>query len=178
MSDAALYGMVGEFDRLEDVVAAARRLKDFGTRDMEAYTPFPSPELDELLVGRQNLLPVLIFLCGMAGLIWGFVMQYWGAVWSYPINVGGRPLDSWPSFVPACFEFGVVWAVAGGFVLFLLFNRLPKFYHPVWAVPDFERASRDRFFLCVEAKDASFSRRRVHQVMANCHATRITEVGA
>lgn len=176
--DASLYAVAVEFDTADDLIAATRRLRESGARRIETYTPFPVEELNELLVGRQNLLPVLIFLCGMAGVAWGFMVQYWGAVISYPLNVGGRPLDSWPAFVPACFEFGVVWAVTGGFLLFLLFNRLPRYYHPIWAVRQFERASRDAFFLWIEAADPRFDRQRVRAVARECRARRITELAS
>ena len=178
MSGGNLHAVVAEFDTAQDLIAATHRLRDSGVRRIETYTPFPMEELNELLVGRQNLLPVLIFLCGMAGVAWGFIMQYWGAALSYPINVGGRPLDSWPAFVPTCFEFGVVWAVSGGFLLFLLFNGLPKFHHPVWAVRDFERASRDAFFLWIEAAGERFDRQRLRDIARDCHARRLTEIAS
>ena len=174
----ALRAVVAEFATVQDLVAATRRLRELGARRIETYTPFPVEELNELLVGRQTLLPMLIFLCGAAGVVWGFVMQYWGAAVSYPIKVGGRPLNSWPAFVPTLFEFGVVWAVTGGFLLFLLFNRLPKFHHPVWAVRDFERASRDAFFLWIDATDERFDRERLGDIARDCHARRLTELAA
>ena len=177
MSERHLTAVVAEFATAEDLTRAVQRLRGAGLRRLEAYTPFPLPEIEDLLIGRQNLLPVLIFLCGVAGLVWGFVMQYWGAVLSYPINVGGRPLDSWPAFVPTVFEFGVVFAVTGGFLLFLAFTRLPRLHHPMWAVPGFERASRDGFFLCIEAADERFDRERIHAVGRDCGARRITEMG-
>lgn len=171
-----LHSVVVEFGTADDLIAATHRLRAAGARRIETYTPFPLPELEDELVGRQTLLPVLIFLCGIAGVVWGFVMQYWGAVVSYPINIGGRPLDSWPAFVPTCFEFGVVWAVTGGFLLFLAFNRMPKFHDPVWAVPGFEYASRDAFFLRVAAADPTFDRERVQAIGRACRAKRITEL--
>lgn len=176
MSDRPLHAVVIEFDAAEDLIAATRRVREAGVRRVEAYSPFSLPELEDEMVGRQNLLPVLIFLCGLAGLIWGFAMQYIGAVVSYPINVGGRPLNSWPAFVPTCFEFMVVFAVTGGFLLFLAFNRLPKFDHPMWAVPSFGRASRDGFFLCVEAADEQFNHERTREIARDCRACRITEI--
>ncbi len=178
MSEPRLHSMVVEFATAHDLIAATRRLRETGARRIGTYTPFPLPELEELLVGRQDLLPVLVFLCGIAGLVWGFAMQYWGAVASYPINVGGRPLDSWAAFVPTCFEFGVVWAVTGGFLLFFAFTRLPRFHHPMWAVPGFEGASRDAFFRSVEAADPRFDAGHLRTIGRECRARRITELAA
>ena len=178
MTGRNITAVVVEFSTAKDLTAAARRLHEDGLRRLEAYTPFPLPELEELLIGRQNLLPVLIFVCGMIGVAWGFLMQYWGAVLGYPTNVGGRPLDSWPAFVPTVFEFGVVFAVTGGFLLFFAATRLPRLHHPMWVVPGFERASRDGFFLCVEPVAGRLDRERVHAIGRACGATRITELGS
>lgn len=173
-----LFGVLAEFTTADGVVAAARHMRNAGFRRIEAYSPYPVDALDELLGGRQVALPLVIFACGLLGFLIGFFLQWGGAAIDYPINVGGRPLNSWPAFGPTIFEFTVVWAVAGGFVAWFIANRLPRLSSPLREVPGFERATTDRFFLCVEAADPRFDRERLHWLFARCEAHRVLDVGA
>lgn len=177
MSEPAYYGMMAEFTSPEAVVEAARRLYVNGFRRMDAFTPAPVEGLDEVLhPGRLSVLPIVIFVGGFLGAVAGFFIQYWAEVISYPINVGGRPYNSWPSFGVATFEITVLFAVAAAFFVFFLFCRLPRLCHPVFNAPDFDRASQDRYFLCVEASDAHYEPDRVRRLLERYGAARVSEV--
>jgi hypothetical protein len=153
--------LVAEFASEAGLVAAALRLREDGLTGLEAYTPYPVDALDALMPRPRRALPVLVFAAGMLGLAGGFFMQWYGAAVSYPINIGGRPDASWPAFIPIAFEIAVLCAVTAGFVGFFALARLPKPYQPIQALPGFERASQDRFFLSVDAADPRFDAARI-----------------
>ncbi len=179
MSEARAYGIVAAFADPNDIVAAARRLQLNGFHRVEAYTPFPVEGLEEALrPGRPRLLPILMLIGGLVGAGLALFMQYWGAAVDYPINVGGRPYASWPAFIPTAWEFAALFAVASGFFGFLLFGRLPRLHHPLFASPLFDRVSRDRFVLCVEARDPRFEAERLRQLLGHYGAEAIDEVAA
>ena len=127
---------------------------------MEAYSPYPIDELSGPASGRTAM-PAIVFAGGCFGLLGGFLMQYYAAAIDYPLNIGGRPLNSWPSFIPVTFELTVLCAALAGLIGMLALNRLPMPYHPVFNVPEFGRASQDRFFLC-DRGDRSPVRSRRH----------------
>jgi hypothetical protein len=156
-----MSALVAEFDTEAGLVAAALRLREEGFTALEAYTPYPVEALDAMLPRRRWVLPVLVFAAGMLGLAGGFFMEWYGAAVSYPINIGGRPFASWPAFIPIAFEIAVLCAVSAGFVGFFALARLPKPYQPIQALPGFDRASQDRFFLSVDAADPRFDAVRV-----------------
>jgi hypothetical protein len=153
---SALYGLMAEFDTPDELVAATRRARAAGYRKIEAYSPFPIEELAEVLDFRRTWVPAIVLAGGVLGGISGYLLQYYVAVISYPINVGGRPLNSWPAFVPVTFEMTILGAALFAVVGMLALNGLPMPYHPVFNVPEFGRATRDRFFLCIEASDPGF----------------------
>ncbi len=153
-----IYGLMAEFDDSEHLVAAARRAYQEGYRQMDAYTPLPVEGLAEAIGFRHTRIPLIVLLGGLAGCLGGFALQYWAAVLDYPINVGGRPLNSWPAFIPVTFELTILVAALSAVFGLLALNRLPMPYHPVFNVPRFELASRNRFFLCIEARDLRFDR--------------------
>ena len=142
--------VIAAFTRAEDLVAAVRRLRPFDCR-LEAYTPDPVEGLDELLGLPPSRLPVVIFVAGMIGAAGGFLLQLWGAS-AYPVNVGGRPINSWPAFIPSTFELGILAALVGGFVAYLAATRLTALYDPIFAAPGFTRAAQDRYLLCVRGR--------------------------
>ena len=156
MESTVIYGLMAEFDSPEALLAAARRAFAEGFRKMDAYSPFPVDGLAEALGFRRTLVPLVVLIGGILGCIGGFLLQYWVAVVDYPINVGGRPLNSWPSFIPVTFELTILIAALSAFFAVLALNRLPMPYHPVFNVDRFELASRSRFFLCIEATDPKF----------------------
>jgi Protein of unknown function (DUF3341) len=179
MNESGLFGVVGSFASADAVSAAARQLRSMGFREIEAYTPYPVAGLDEVLrPGRRIWLPLVVALGALFGLIWGYFIQYWDEALNYPINVGGRPYNSWPAFLVGDFEFTVLCAVAAAFFGLLAFCRLPRLYDPIFAAPEFERASVDRFFLCVEARDASFEPERLCRIFADHGAEQVAEVAA
>jgi hypothetical protein len=151
-----LYGLMAEFDGPDDLLEAARRVYEEGYRRLDAYSPFPVPGLAEAIGFRRTRLPLLVLLGGIAGGLGGYFLQYWIAAIDYPINVGGRPLHSWPSFIPVTFELTVLVAALAAVLGMLALNGLPMPHHPVFNVPAFELATRNRFFLCIEAADPKF----------------------
>jgi hypothetical protein len=177
MKEPRPWGIMAEFATAEAVIAAARRLRLNGFLRIDAYTPFPVPGLDETLrPGRRPWIPILILLGAAVGAGYSYFLQYWAAVLSYPINVGGRPHHSWPAFIVSSFEVTVLFGVLTAFFAFLLFCRLPLLHHPVFNAPDFDRASQDRFFLCVEASDRRFDVERLSDLFRRLDARRVSLV--
>ena len=173
---AALHGLMAEFDNPTALVEAATKARLAGYRRMDAYSPIPIEALDEALDLKRTKLPVLVFLGGLAGCLAGFGLEYWASVIEYPMNVGGRPYNSWPQFVPIMFETTVLGAALTTFVGMWALNRLPQPYHPVFNVPAFARASTDRFFLCIEAEDPKFDRAATWTFLEGLHPAGVSEV--
>jgi len=179
MSEPRLYGIVGEFPTPDGVIAASRELRETGLRHIDTYTPYPVEQLDAVLETRRPLGVALVTIAGaLFGAISATFVQYWAAVIDYPLNIGGRPLNSWPAFTVSSFEVTLLFAIAGGFIALLAFGRLPRLYHPVFAAADFARASQDRFFLSVEARDARFDPVIVRAILERHGAAPIDEVFA
>ena len=147
---------MAEFDAPEKVLAAAERASGKGYVEMDAFTPFPMEELTEALHIKHTTLSLFVLCCGIAGALIGFFMQYYTAVIDYPVNIGGKPLNSWPQFIPITFEMTILFSALGAVVGMILRNGLPRPVHPVFNVDRFEHATRDRFFLCIEAIDPRF----------------------
>ena len=173
---AALYGLMAEFDDPEVVLDAANKAREAGYKRMEAYTPFPVHGLHEAVGFRDNRVPWVIFFSGLAGAAAGYGLQYFVSVIDYPMNVGGRPLHSWPAFIPVTFETTVLFAAFGAVLGMLALNGLPQPYHPVFNAPDFDRASQDRFFLCIEATDPKFDARETEKFLDTLNPIRVSAV--
>jgi Protein of unknown function (DUF3341) len=171
-----IYGLLAEFDSAAGLVAAARRTRDEGYRHTDAYSPFPVEELAEALGVRPTRLPLVVLLGGLAGGLGGYFMQWYSAVFDYPLNVGGRPLHSWPAFIPVTFEMTILIAALAAVLGMLALNGLPMPYHPVFNVPRFALASRDRFFLLVEATDPKFDREATRRFLEGLAPREVSDV--
>jgi len=171
-----LYGLMAEFEDPRDLVLAARRAYQEGYRKLDAYSPFPIEGLAEELGHRHSWLPLVALIGGIAGAVGGFGMQYYLSVIEYPLNIGGRPLNSWPSFIPITFETTVLLAALSAVLGMILMNGLPKPYHPVFNVPRFELASRDHFFLCIEAADPKFDRHETGRFLRSLNPREVSDV--
>jgi Alternative complex III, ActD subunit len=155
-ASAAIYGLMAEFEDPNDLVAAAHRAYHEGYRAMDAYSPLPIEELHDAIGFHHTRLPLIVLIGGLVGCIGGYLLQWWAAAVAYPVNVAGKPLHSWPMFIPITFECTILGAALAAVFGMLALNGLPQPYHPVFNVPRFALASRNRFFLCIEARDPKF----------------------
>jgi len=156
MKAGVIHGLMAEFDDPTSLVTATERAYGAGYRRMDAYSPFPIEELHHALGGGHTRLPLIVLIGGLCGCLGGYGLQYWSSVIAYPLNVGGKPLHSWPAFIPVTFECTILVAALSAVLGMLALNGLPQPYHPVFNVPRFALASRNRFFLCIESKDPKF----------------------
>jgi hypothetical protein len=171
-----IYGVMAEFDNPTALVNATRAVRDRGYRKLDAYTPFPIEELNDVLHLHKNKLPLIVLAGGVLGGLTGYLLQYFVTVIYFPINVGGRPLNSWPSYIIITFELTILFGAISTVLGLLALCGLPMPYHPVFNVPRFSAASRDRFFLCIEATDPLFDRQRTSGLLAALEAKEVSEV--
>jgi hypothetical protein len=171
-----IYGVMAEFDNPTALVHAARRVYERGYKKVEAYSPFPIEELSEALHQPKNKLPLLVLMGGVLGGLTGYLMQYYVTVIHFPINIGGRPLHSWPAYIIITFELTVLFASFSAFLGLLALCGLPMPYHPVFNVPRFALASRNRFFLCIEATDPLFDRTATSDFLHSLEPNEVSEV--
>lgn len=171
-----IYGVMAEFDTPAQLIHAVEKAREAGYRRMDAYTPFPVEGLSEAMGLKRNLVPFVTLLGGLAGGLGGFYFQYWANVSSFPMNIGGRPFNSWPAFIPVTFEMTVLGASLCAVFGMLALNRLPQPHHPVFNVHRFAHASSDRFFLCIEARDPKFHLTDTARFLQGLHAHHVSEV--
>jgi ActD protein len=171
-----IYAVLAEFDSPEALVAAAGKTIARGYRKVEANSPFPVEGLDEALGFHHSRVPLITLIGGVIGCVGGFFMEWYSAVKHYPMNIGGRPLNSWPAFIPIAFELTILCAAIAAVLGMLALNGLPMPYHPLFNVERFERASRDRFFLCIEATDLQFNREATKQFLESLNPHGVYEV--
>jgi hypothetical protein len=167
---------LAEFEKPEMLLSAAHAAYRDGYRRMDAYTPFPVEGLAEAIGFRHTRLPLIVLLGGLFGAVAGYGLLYYAEVIDYPLIVGGKPFHSWPSFIPITFETTVLFAALSAVLGMLALNGLPMPYHPVFNVPRFALASRDRFFLCIEARDPKFDREVTWKFLESLGAHGVYEV--
>ena len=172
----SVYGLMAEFEEPGDLVAAAHRAREAGYRRMDAYSPLPIEELHEALGFHDRRLPLIVLVGGMIGALAGYGLQWWASTIAYPLNVGGRPLHSWPAFIPVTFEMTILIAALSAVFGMLALNGLPQPYHPVFNVPRFALASRNRFFLCIEARDPQFDLQTTRAFLEALHPREVSTV--
>jgi hypothetical protein len=176
MKTTPIYGMMAEFDSASDLVAAARRTHEAGYRKIDAYSPFPVEELAEAIGFHSNRVALVTLIGAAIGGLSGYLMQYWIATISYPINVGGRPYHSWPSFIVVTFEMTILLGGISAVFGMLALNGLPMPYHPVFNVPRFAMATKDRFFLIVFSTDPKYDATGTRQFLESLGPGSIAEV--
>jgi hypothetical protein len=171
-----LYGLIAEYGEASEVMAASRQAHRLGYRQMDAYTPFPVEGLADALGFRDHLVPWIMFWAGLLGCVGGFLFMRWAMVIDYPLNIGGKPPQSWPMWIPITFECTVLAAALAGVFGMCIVNKLPQPYHPVFDAPNFDEASSSRFFLCIEARDPRFDPQETRRFLESTHAARVSEV--
>ncbi len=174
---AAIFGLMAEFDHPEDLLAATRKTWAAGYRHVDAYSPFPIEGLAEE-VQFHTILPWIILAGGIIGALSGFALQYWVSVIHYPVNIGGRPLNSWPAWIPVTFEMTILFAGLTAVIAMIVMNGLPEPYHPVFNVPAFDLATNDHFFLTIESTDPKYDDRETHQFLGTLKPKAIHTVHA
>ena len=175
MKTTPIYGMMAEFDSPSDLVAAAHKTHDAGYKKIDAYSPFPIEDLTEA-IHCTNHVPLVTLIGACIGGLSGYLLQYWVAVITYPINVGGRPYHSWPSFIVVTFEMTILFGGISAVFGMLALNGLPMPYHPVFNVPRFAMATKDRFFLIIFSSDPKYSPADVRQFLEGLAPRSISEV--
>jgi hypothetical protein len=173
-----LYGLMAEFADPEELLAAARRTYDEGYRQIDAFTPFPIEGLAEAIGFHRTWLPAIVLIGGLVGCFGGFFLQWWPNVIGYPLNIGGKPDNSWPAFIPITFELTILCAALAATFGMLALNGLPTPYHPVFNVAEFALATRNRFFLCIKAKDQRFELAKTKQFLSGLHVRGMFEIEA
>ncbi|MGC1619931.1 MAG: DUF3341 domain-containing protein [Candidatus Acidiferrum sp.] len=172
-----IYGVVGEFETPRKLIEAADKAREAGYKNMDAYTPFPVEGLSEALGFKRTLVPLVTLIGGLLGGLSAFGFQYWVSVISYPENIGGRSLNSWPAFIPVTFELTVLGASLCAVFGMLAMNKLPQPHHPLFNLDRFQKhASADRFFLCLQANDPKFSVTEASRFLKGIDAQHVSEV--
>ena len=176
MSRLSPYGLLAEFHTPAAIVKAAAAVHAAGYRKVDAYTPYPMEEVLDALHLHETHVPKLVLAGGLFGMATGWGLQYWSSVIEYPMNIGGRPFNAWPAFIVPTFETTVLFAAFAAVFGMLALNGFPQPYHPVFNVPSFATASRDRFFLCIESGDAKFDGEQTREFLKGLGAADVQEV--
>lgn len=177
-STPTTHGVMAEFDTAQGIVDAARRVMAEGYTRVEAYTPVPIEELNDIIHKRRTVLPKLVLGGGIAGMTTGFSLQYWASAIEYPLNVGGRPLASWPAFIIPSYELTILFAALTAFLGMVALNGLPQPYHPVFNTPRFSLASSDKFFIVIEADDPRYDADKAMQFFKSIGAKGVYDIPA
>ena len=176
MATAPVYGLLAEFDSPADLVAATKRVHADGYRRIDTFSPFPVEEAWEAMHHHDKRLSLIVLLGGIAGMLSGYGLEYWVHVIAYPTNIAGKPLNSWPQFIPVTFEMTILFAALSAVIGMIVLNGLPMPYHPVFNVERFARASQDKFFLVLESEDPKFDRQATADFLKGLNASEVSEV--
>ena len=176
MTERPIYGILAEFDSPTDLVNAARRTYSAGYKKIDAYSPFPIEELAEAIGFHRTGVPLVVLIGGLLGCAGGYALQYWIAAINYPINIGGRPYNSWPAFIVVTFEMTILFAGLAAVFGMLALNGLPMPHHPVFNVPRFAFATKDRFFLIIFSSDVKYEPVETRRFLESLEPRSISEV--
>jgi Alternative complex III, ActD subunit len=171
-----VYGLLAEFYSAEELLEATKRTSEAGYRKVDAFSPFPIEGLAEAIGFHRTKLPIIVFCGGLMGTCGGFFLQWWPNVIGYPLNIGGKPWDSWPAFIPITFELTILCAALSATFGMLALNGLPSPYHPVFNAERFAQVTRDRFFLVIESEDPKFDLQLTRQFLTELNAREVSEV--
>ena len=172
----AIYGLMAEFDDPKTLVTAAKRVYAAGYRNIDTFSPYPIEEAWEAIGHHDRRLSFIVLAGGIAGLLTGIGLQEWVSFLAYPVNIAGKPLNSWPQFIPVTFELTILFAALSAVIGMIVLNGLPQPYHPAFNVERFEHASRDKFFLIVESEDPKFDRAATADFLKGLNASEVSEV--
>ena len=175
---AAQYGLMAEFDSPKRLIAACQAAREAGYTKLDAYTPYPIEAVWEALGHHKSKLPALVFMGGLSGAVGGFLLQYWTSVHAYPMNIGGRPFNSWVAFIIPCFELMILAAAFAAVLGMFILNGLPMPYHPAFNVERFAQASRDRYFLLIGAIDPRYDPVDTERFLAGLEPVEVAQVDA
>ena len=173
---SSIYGLMAEFDSAQELLDAAQKTHAAGYQKLDAYSPFPVEGLAEAIGFRKNRVALVVLLGGILGGLSGYMLQYWVAAITYPTNIGGRPLHSWPSFIIVTFEMTILFAGLSAVFGMLALNGLPMPYHPVFNVPEFKKASENKFFLVVFSSDPKYDAFRTRDFLQGLAPRMVAEV--
>jgi len=176
MKDLRIYGLMAEFDNVDSVIAAAHRVHAAGYRKIDAYSPFPLEELSEAIGFEKNGVALVCLVGGLLGGTAAYILQWWINTISYPTNIGGRPFHSWPSFIIVTFEMTILFSGLSAVFGMIALNGLPMPYHPVFNVPQFDAASRDKFFIIIFSTDKNYDPIRTRQFLEGLDPISVAEV--
>jgi hypothetical protein len=176
IQDNSIYGIVAEFSSSEVLKNACRKVRDSGYKRTDAFTPFPLEGLNEALGAREKWMPFIMLMAGFVGAVSGYTLAFWAMGISLPLNIAGKPTNSWPLFIPPTFEMTVLTSALVGVVSMLILNGLPMPYHSMFNTPNFDRASTDRYFLTIEAEDALFDEKGTLEFMNTLGADNVSVV--